>query len=249
MNTVRLFASLVLLTAIAGCAADTAGSAAALAEGRPSFELSQSGGQTSFRFAAADGQTILSSQAYSSRTAALNGVLSVIDNGLYPALYQVVDTADGQAYFVLRAANSAIIGESDRFPSHDAASQGVEAAVESVGAYQDWLAGRTGRHFDVFRGADGRFYFNLHAGNGEIVLRSQGYLNEESAWNGCFSVSENGTDASRYVVRQAVNGQWYWNLVATNGQVIGTSEMYVSRYNAERARDGVITLLPTVEIL
>jgi uncharacterized protein YegP (UPF0339 family) len=251
MRTHSFFAALVLAFAFTGCAmeGEPASSSGALTTERPSFELSQVGSSHSFAFVGADGMTLLASDPYVSRPNALNGVLSVIAHGESASFYQVVDTADGGAYFVLRAVNGAILGTSEGYASHAEAAAGVEDSIGAVVEYQDWMASRTGRRFNVFRGADGRSYFNLHAGNGEIVLRSQGYQLEESAWNGCFSVQENGTSAARYVVRQASNGQWYFNLTATNGQVIGTSELYVSRYNAERARDSVIALLPTVEIL
>jgi uncharacterized protein YegP (UPF0339 family) len=254
MLTARFSAPLLLLLALgfAGCGLETGGpnsSSAVVEGGRPYFELSRVSSSHYFHFVGADGETLLASQAYSSRTVALNGVLSVIDHGPHAGFYQVVDNADGSAYFVLRAVNGAIIGESEGYASHEDAAAGVEASIEAANDYQDWLANRTGRRFDVFRGADGRWYFNLHAGNGEIVLRSQGYQLEESAWNGCASVIDHGTSAARYDVRQAANGQWYFNLTAANGQVIGTSELYVSRYNAERARDGVSALLPTVDLL
>lgn len=254
MRTLNVLALALVLVAglLPGCAADTeepGTSSGALTE-HASFDVFVGAdGEHYFELNGSDGALILGSEGYSSRTAALHGLLSVVDNGVYAGLYRVVDQADGQAYFVLRAANYEDIAASPLFASHDAAAAGISAAVQTMNDYQEWLANRTGARFEVFRGADGRFYFNLHAANGEIVLRSQGYALEESAWNGCFSVADNGTKVARYDVRQAANGQWYFNLTATNGQVIGTSELYVSKYNAERGRNGVIALLPTVDVL
>ena len=37
--------------------------------------------------------------------------------------------------------------------------------------------------------------------------------------------------------------------MAPNNRVIATSEVYSSKYNAERARDAIIALLPAVELL
>ena len=107
----------------------------------------------------------------------------------------------------------------------------------------------SGARFEVKEGRDGRFYFNLHAANGAIVLSSQGYSSEAAAFNGTFSVADNGIDATNYDLRESASGGVYFNLIAANGQVVGTSEVYSSTWNAERARDAIIDLLPQVELL
>ena len=49
--------------------------------------------------------------------------------------------------------------------------------------------------FTVFVGADGKFYFHLKAGNGEIICQSQGYASKQSALNGIESIRENAPKA------------------------------------------------------
>lgn len=243
--------ALSLVTSLAsGCAVDTGATAGAeaLTSVRPSFELWQASDGWRFQFVSASDEVLLDSQAYSTRVAALNGVLAVIENGVDAASYQLVDIANGTT-LALRAANHATIGDGGVYESHAAAEAARDASIDAVVAYQDWQANRTGSRFDVFTATNGRFYFRLRAGNGGIVLQSQGYATEESALGGTFSVADFGTSAARYDVRQATSGQWYFNLTASNGQVIGTSEMYASRYNAERGRDAIIALLPSVELL
>jgi uncharacterized protein YegP (UPF0339 family) len=238
---------------VAGCAveedvasSDTIGTEAVV---RPTFELYKDGGSFRFDFLAANYEQLLGSQAYSTRTMALNGLLSVLDNGGFAARYQVVTNTDGSAYFVLRAINAAIIGTSDTYVSRAGAEAGVAATVDAVGAYLAHWSTATGKRFEVFEGANGKWYFNLHAGNGEIVLSSQGYSSEAAALNGCFSVVDYGVTEARYLVNKASNGGYYLNLTAANGQIIATSEVYNSKYNAERARDAIIVLLPNVELL
>ena len=257
MNTPRIFRSsllalvLVSLACLSGCAYETApvGAPQALS-GRPYFSVFQGADDGYyFNLRAANHEIILASQSYSTRTAALNGVLSVMDNGEDRTRYEVLDSADGQAYFNLKARNGHIIGHSEMYSTRSNASQGIDAVIRNVGTYLDFLANRTGARFDVFRGADGRFYFNLRAGNGEIVLSSQGYSAESSALNGTFSVVDNGLDAAHYDIRQSADGGYYFNLKATNGQTIATSEVYVSRSNAERAVDSIVALLPEVDLL
>jgi uncharacterized protein YegP (UPF0339 family) len=248
------FLALALSTAITGCAMErgdlASGSDSALT-GRPYFEVwrSDASGDHYFHLVAANHEIILSSQGYSSRTSALNGMLSVLDNGENPNRYELRLAANGQHYFVLKAANGRVIGSSELYGARSAAARGAQSVQDNVADYLDWLANRTGARIDVFPGMDGRYYFNVHAGNGEIVLSSQGYAEEASAYNGALSVADNGLDPARYEVLESADGGYYFNLTATNGRVIGTSEVYASRSNAERGRDAVIALLETVEPL
>lgn len=82
--------------------------------------------------------------------------------------------------------------------------------------------------FDVFRGNDDQFYFRLKAGNGEIVLQSEGYTGKAGAINGAESVKENAPKDERYDKRESQDGQFYFVLKAGNHQIIGVSEMYSS---------------------
>lgn len=72
----------------------------------------------------------------------------------------------------------------------------------------------------------GEWRFHLKAGNGEKILHSEGYKTQASCDNGIASVRKNSQDDSKYMDQDAKNGLYYFNLKATNGQVIGTSEMY-----------------------
>jgi hypothetical protein len=107
-------------------------------------------------------------------------------------------------------------------------------------------AARTGR-FEIFTGRDGRFYFHLLAGNGQKVLHSQGYASQGGARDGVTSVRVNAADLGRYRLLQAVDGQWYFNVVAGNGRVVGTSELYTTKSNAERAVATVMGLVKAAE--
>ncbi|RZL51266.1 MAG: DUF1508 domain-containing protein [Pedobacter sp.] len=80
---------------------------------------------------------------------------------------------------------------------------------------------------------NGEFQFNLKAGNGQVILASEGYTTRIACDNGISSVRKNSIDLSKYDRKTAANGKPYFNLKATNGQIIGTSEMYES----DAARD------------
>ncbi len=75
---------------------------------------------------------------------------------------------------------------------------------------------------------NGEFQFDLKAGNGQVILTSEGYKTKASCNNGIDSVKRNSQDDSKFERLTAKNGKPYFNLKATNGQIIGTSEMYES---------------------
>jgi uncharacterized protein len=75
---------------------------------------------------------------------------------------------------------------------------------------------------------NGEFQFNLKADNGQVILASEGYTTRTACENGIESVRKNAPDDARYDRKKSTNSKDYFNLKASNGQVIGTSEMYES---------------------
>src|SRR3546814_223161 len=90
--------------------------------------------------------------------------------------------------------------------------------------------------FELKTAKNGDFYFSLKAGNGQIIVASEMYKSRESALNGIASVTKNGPEDKRYERKTSTNGKPYFVRKATNGQVIGQSEMY----DSEAARDNGI---------
>lgn len=50
--------------------------------------------------------------------------------------------------------------------------------------------------FNLTRGRDGQYYFNLKASNGETICQSEGYTTKQSALNGISSVKVNAPKAT-----------------------------------------------------
>ena len=246
---------LALLPAFAaGCAA-TADEASDVSDDssevglRGRFDLfAGADGQVYFNLESGNGEILLSSEGYTDRAGALNGLLSVLDNGGIESRYSIDVGVDGEYLINLKAGNGQVIATSAAYPIYSHAARGVAASIEAVATYLEHWDSLTGARFEVFEGADSRFYFRLYSGNGAQVLRSQGYSDEANALNGAFLVAEYGVSPAAYKVTQTSTG-WYFNLVAPNNRVIATSEIYSSKYNAERARDSIIALLPAVELL
>lgn len=86
---------------------------------------------------------------------------------------------------------------------------------------------------------NGEFQFNLKAGNGQAILASEGYTTKVACENGIASVKKNAPDDNRYDRKESSNGKHYFNLKASNGQIIGTSEMYESTAARENGIESV----------
>jgi uncharacterized protein YegP (UPF0339 family) len=86
---------------------------------------------------------------------------------------------------------------------------------------------------------NGEFQFNLKAGNGEVILTSEGYTTKAACENGIESVKKNSAEDKRFDRLESKNGKHYFNLKATNGQIIGTSEMYESKAGRDNGIESV----------
>jgi uncharacterized protein YegP (UPF0339 family) len=80
--------------------------------------------------------------------------------------------------------------------------------------------------FVVTKGKDTKYYFSLKAGNGEVVLASQGYKAKTDCLKGIESVRKNAPREERFQLKKSNDGKDYFVLTATNGQTIGKSQMY-----------------------
>ncbi|MBB2144446.1 DUF1508 domain-containing protein [Pedobacter sp. LMG 31464] len=102
--------------------------------------------------------------------------------------------------------------------------------------------------FEIKTRKNGDFQFNLKAGNGQIILSSQGYSSKASCENGIESVRKNSQDDNRFERVESSNGKPYFNLKSTNGQVIGNSEMYESVASRENGIESVKKNAPDATI-
>lgn len=82
--------------------------------------------------------------------------------------------------------------------------------------------------FLITKKKNDEFQFVLKAGNGQVILASEGYTTKAACLNGIESVKKNSQVETRFDKLKSKNGKPYFNLKATNGQIIGNSEMYES---------------------
>lgn len=87
--------------------------------------------------------------------------------------------------------------------------------------------------FELKVAKNGKYHFNLLAGNGQIILSSEMYESKSAAENAIASIQKNAADDGRYDRLNSKGGDSYFTLKAGNGQVIGQSEMYKSASSME----------------
>ena len=102
--------------------------------------------------------------------------------------------------------------------------------------------------FELYTDKAGEFRFRLKAGNGEIILASEGYKQRASAENGIASVKKNAPEDARYERKETKAGKHMFNLKATNGQVIGTSESYESASGRDNGIESVKKNAPDARV-
>lgn len=102
--------------------------------------------------------------------------------------------------------------------------------------------------FQIYKSSfNSQYYFRLKAGNGEIVLNSEGYISKQSCENGISSVKLNAPYDIRYDRKDGyVN--YTFNLKAANGEVIGRSENYTSSYSRDNGIEVVKRIAPNAPI-
>ena len=97
--------------------------------------------------------------------------------------YELTKSDKGQYTFVLKAGNNEVILRSEQYEAKASATSGI-SSVQTNSAMDE--------RYDRKVAKDGRPYFNLKAGNHQIIGTSQMYASEATCANGIASVKTNG---------------------------------------------------------
>ena len=101
--------------------------------------------------------------------------------------------------------------------------------------------------FLITKNKNDQFQFVLKAGNGEVILSGEGYSSKANCTNGIESVKKNSQDDSKFEKLEAKDGRMYFNLKATNGQIIGSSQMYASASGRDNGIESIKKNAPEAE--
>lgn len=99
------------------------------------FELyKDKAGEFRFRLKASNGEIILTGEGYKSKDGLLTGVESVRKNSPDSARYEVKEANNGESYFVLKAGNHQVIGQSQTYSGAAACNNGMNSVVNNAPA-------------------------------------------------------------------------------------------------------------------
>ena len=99
----------------------------------PSFIVERSkGDHYHFNLTAKNAQVILTSQQYTTKAACLNGVESVKTNASDDAHYERLTSKNDKFYFVIKAANKQVIGNSQMYTTESARDNGIQSVKENA---------------------------------------------------------------------------------------------------------------------
>jgi uncharacterized protein len=91
-------------------------------------------GQFMFNLKASNGQIILTSQRYQAKASAQDGIESVRKHAADDAYFERKTSAADEPYFVLKAANGQIIGQSEMYSSTAALENGIASVKTNAPA-------------------------------------------------------------------------------------------------------------------
>jgi uncharacterized protein len=89
-------------------------------------------GQAHFNLLAGNGQIILQSEMYESKASALNGIASIQKNAGMDDRYDRLVSKSGKPYFVIKAGNHQVIGQSQQYESEAGRDNGIESVKKNA---------------------------------------------------------------------------------------------------------------------
>ncbi|MGE4317821.1 MAG: YegP family protein [Deferribacterales bacterium] len=89
-------------------------------------------GEFIFNLKAGNGQVILTSETYTTKSACKNGIESVKKNSQEDSQFERKEAKNGKPYFVLKAKNHEIIGMSEMYESKAAMENGIKSVMTNA---------------------------------------------------------------------------------------------------------------------
>ncbi len=79
------------------------------------------------------------------------------------------------------------------------------------------------------------FSFCFLDNDGKVIVKSENYSQKASAKNGIESVKKNSQIDARYIMKESKNGKFFFNLKASNGQIVATSSLFATEADRTKA--------------
>lgn len=89
-------------------------------------------GEFRFRLKASNGQTVLVGEGYKAKKSCDDGIASVQKNAADPARFERKQSSNGKHYFVLKAGNHQVIGQSEMYGDTAAMENGIKSVMSNA---------------------------------------------------------------------------------------------------------------------
>lgn len=89
-------------------------------------------GEFQFNLVAGNGQTILTSEGYATKSSCENGIESVRKNSQNDSNFERKTSSNGKSYFNLKASNGQVIGSSQMYESESSRDNGIESVKSNA---------------------------------------------------------------------------------------------------------------------
>lgn len=97
------------------------------------FEVSvRKNGEYQFNLKASNGEVILTSEGYTTKAACLNGIESVKKNAAEEKRFEKLVAKNGKPYFVLKAGNGQVVGQSQMYASEATRDNGIASVAKNA---------------------------------------------------------------------------------------------------------------------
>jgi hypothetical protein len=146
------------------------------------------------------------------------------------ARFEVFAGADGKQYFHLLAPNGQKVLASQGYTSTAAARDGIASVKAGIG---------DDSRVATNEASNGQYSFTVKSSNGQVVAVSELYASRSNATRAITSIRSSAKTATTVVVRptskaavqvfKGLDGQYYFHVRATNGQILAQSESYATR--------------------
>ncbi len=104
--------------------------------------------------------------------------------------------------------------------------------------------------FEIFQSPKNKkFYFNLKARNGRIILSSQAHDTLPACKDNILIVQKNGTDSVAFIRKKTSSRKHHFQLQSTSLQILGRSQMYTRKASMEKGIRSVMTNAPKARIV
>lgn len=102
--------------------------------------------------------------------------------------------------------------------------------------------------FQIIRAENKKYYFRLRTGDGDILLRSEGYNIRAGAEKGIDIVRTSVYHDDRFKRRMSLEGKYYFEIVTIDGDILGTGKLYESLQGCDNGIFAVKDLAPKAVI-